>query len=142
MKIINIQTAFDKCFENPNLSKIKNLILDYPDKYWMSGSGVSIFEYFEPNGKKSKITLCGSKGFGFLLLYEMDSPEKGRFYLTEGNHTGEKAYSASGGNIFPCFREYLVSKETTWKAIEHFLESGEILDNLSWTSEYKVPDDF
>ncbi|NJM52286.1 MAG: hypothetical protein HC846_02155 [Blastocatellia bacterium] len=140
---VDIDISLAKRAENnPSIEELKELIFDVPDSEWANGTGISLFTYSDDNVVKSKITLYGSKGFGFLVQYEKLSPQKSCLFLIEGKHNGETTYIYSGGDAHLCYKEYLVPKEMVWKALEYFFVTGEMLESLNWTIDYKVPDDF
>lgn len=138
---MSVGEKFDE--SDPNV--IREMILNIPDRQWMNGTGVSVFTYYSDDIPKSKIAVYGSNGCGFSLIFQKIgniSNNQKTFNLVNGLTSEETCRSASGGNIFLAFKEYFVPKETAWQVIEYFLETGEMLEGLNWTTEYKVPDDF
>lgn len=139
-KNIVAELSLGETFENPNPMEIKKLLFNYSDKDWTGGSGDSVFTCYENDLRKSKISLLGSYGEGFAISFKKNEGEYS--YLISGNDTGEVVKSAVGGNQFKAYKKYFVSKETAWQALEYFFATGERLENLNWTTNYEVPDDF
>lgn len=139
MAVVTFNPAFEDFHEetfgqysvNPTPEVIKDLIFNLDASEWSGGSGDNTFNF--ENGKtESQLKLYGAlDGSGFLLQYN-SSKEPKDLTLTNNTHSKETGEVGNGGDAHPIYRKYIVSKETAWKAIEHFLQSGERLDILHW----------
>lgn len=143
MKDITVDISLAKTPQDNLISEeeLKNLILSVPDTKWADGTGVSTFTFFDKSTAKSKITLYASKGSGFLLQYE-ELLKRTCFFLVQDEPTTETDYVYSGGNGQLCYKDYLVSDQVVWEAVKYFIETGNMLEKLKWTADYRVPEDF
>ncbi len=122
---------------NPDTNFLKNLVYNGGDEFWDGGSGQAAVEFYSNNMRVSELFISGLEEYGFMIDYEYKDDRP--LVLIEGEHTGQTVEVYVGGNPMPCFREYLVSKDTAWKAIEHFMKTGERLEELTW-QDHQMPE--
>lgn len=134
MKTVEFHSTFGDYLTNPDPQKVKDLIFNHTLEEWAGGSGDSIVSY-EDGSRSSSLTMIVHQDFGFGILY-MAVGEKDSM-LTEGERTGEVVHLVLADAYV--YRDQLVSKETAWKAVEYFMQTGKCNPNLNWQA-YEVPE--
>lgn len=133
MAEVSFSTTFGDYLANPEPSTVKDLFYNRTLREWDGGSTESNMSY-ENGSFWANLMIMAQKDHGFALLYT--NSEKDEVILTEGVRATEIIQAGLGDTYF--FSNQLVPKETAWKAVEHFMRTGEPLDSLNW-QKYEVP---
>jgi hypothetical protein len=131
-KIVFTEPVESGEIENPNIEWLKNLIFNKGDDFWDVGAeqgGVNFFENDSDEWAKCYLSLKGLEKYGFMIDYVIDHEYH---TLKFGERTGETVEASIGGNPHLYYREYFVTREMAWEAIEYFMEKGEMKPSLKW----------
>lgn len=134
MKTIEFDVSFADYLVNPEISAVKDLFDNNGLEEWAGGSTMSVMNY-EDSDYSASLTIMAQPDYGFSILF--GDSQKNEAILTEGGRSDQPIQIGIGDSYV--FRYQLVSKETAWKAVEHFMQTGKRLESLNW-QKYEVPD--
>lgn len=116
---------------------MKKYVVDDFESYWFADTSDASIQYFEDNKHISDMTIGTNKEYGIFLHYTSETEDKLSLYNeTKLNEVEDGAncclYVSTG-----CF----LPKETAWKVIRYFLETGKASDKIRWISPDDIPED-
>lgn len=120
--------------ENPSPDFVREVIYNEGNAYWQSNAGDAAFWFDENDERKADLIVVGKDPEGFRLEYQSYADD-GDYVLTNEAPSNEEVTVYVGGNRTNYWKNQFVSKETAWKAIEHFTQTGERLQGLNWQKD-------
>jgi hypothetical protein len=140
-KVIFLDSEADKMeLETPEeFALVKKAVFEKGDKFWDGGDGACGI-YYKVEGVKgaAHMIIIAREEFGFIISHS-PAGSSASLMLSTGVKDDRIVYPEVGGDPYEHYREYCVSKEMAWQAIDHFMKTGEKDPSLIWTQE-RVPD--
>lgn len=137
LKVTVIDTEDDEMeWETPEeFALVKKAVFEKGDDFW-EGSGGACTIYVEKEGVKggAKMNIVAREEFGFIISLRLAGQDHSMM-LSTGVKDDHIVYPEVSGELDPNFREYCVSKETAWQAIDYFMKTGERNPSLIWTRQ-------
>jgi hypothetical protein len=129
-----------------DLDWVKNAVFERGDEFWNGSNGGSAFLYWVDETPEhtdpwsdsfivpAELKIIAREEFGFIVFCN-EVVRVGPIVLTTGAQSEEFIAPEVGGAEYELFREYCVTKETAWQAIEYFLKTGKRDPDLEWVRQ-------
>jgi hypothetical protein len=125
-------------FEKLDLQILQDAILNKGYEYW--GDSTSVIKYKDASNDWTMILLYRGKIGFFIWLSSDDVNSENVYTLVQGNDVESVIDIDLPENNWILFKRNFVTQETTWKAVEYFVQTGKMNSNLAW-EEFSTPDD-
>jgi hypothetical protein len=114
---------------------VKKAVLERGDEFWDGEEGSCGISYIADGVEgAARLNIIAREEFGLILTY-FPAGETPAVLLSTGVKDDRIVNPIVGGDYYPHFREYCVSRKIAWQAIEHFMKTGEKDPTLIWTEE-------
>lgn len=126
--------------ENPELTELKDYILNRFPEYWHQGNGGATIDFYDENGGQRSLLILPNDEHGIYLKYiieengniketwlSLEDPEK----LDETAECSDEWYASIG---------LFLPKEKAWLVVEEFCKTGERTDKIQWIDSADIPE--
>lgn len=127
--------------ENPNIDELKCAMINNFPEYWHQGNGSATIDFHDEEKGHLSLLVLPNDEYGIYLKYLklVNGRVQGEWLsieddqrLSETVESSDEWYASIG---------LFLPKEKAWLAIENFLKTGEMSEEIKWISSEDMPED-